>query len=382
MTFEHGGFLPTHDEMMVLSACMLDPQAARDQWIKWRERHALSDLNVAQGRLLPLVYHNLMAAGYSEQEDMAVLRKAYQTAAHRVDALWQCAVPAFKALQDAGVPPLLLKGMALGQLCYPDRHTRTMADIDIIVPFDQAEQAMAALRNAGWVSDEPLENWSRSNFHACTFRNAENRQLDLHWHLYLGARDDDDKILWERAQPLNTDIGEVLTLSESDHLFHCCIHGYAWSPLHPMRWIVDAHMLYRHAQGRIDWQYMVEQAKERRKALRLRKALEVLQEIEVLAVPARVMQELGSAPIARWEQAEHDFITTAAPAHPSEGHKKMRLLKMAWFKHRRYHRGQSLAACLWTFPAMLSKEMCLGNVWLLPWAFIRLTGRILRPKTT
>ena len=380
MTAEHGGFLPTPDEMLVLRACMHEPQKALAAWKKWRGQYALSHLNVAQKNLLPLVYHNLHAAGYTEPEDMAFLEDAYQESRNRIQALWHSLGQVLHAFHDRGISPLLLKGMALGVLCYPDRYTRRMADIDVIVPLAQVEQSIEVMRDAGWGCDEPLETWSRCNFNACTFRNAQNRMLDMHWHLFSGARDDDDAILWKRAESLNTEVGEIRTLSVSDHLFHCCIHGYAWSPLHPMRWIVDAHMLLRHAQGSIDWQYIIEQARARQLTLRLLNALKILQGAEVLAVPDSAIHALRSIPVSRWEQAEHDFITSPLPSHPTVGQEKLRLLRMAWFKHRRYRRDSSLLSCMWTYPAMLSEEMCLGRVWLLPWGFVRVVARMLHGK--
>ena len=124
MTADHGGFLATSEQMLFLRACMQEPQEALAAWKNWRGQHALSHLNVAQRNLLPLLYHNLQAAGYTEPEDMDFLKQAYQESRNRVQGLWQSIEQVFKALQHGGVSPLLLKGLALGVLCDPERHSR------------------------------------------------------------------------------------------------------------------------------------------------------------------------------------------------------------------------------------------------------------------
>jgi hypothetical protein len=47
-------------------------------------------------------------------------------------------------------PPLLLKGPALAELCYPDRRLRPYADLDLLVPRDRLADAAQALIARGY----------------------------------------------------------------------------------------------------------------------------------------------------------------------------------------------------------------------------------------
>ena len=54
-------------------------------------------------------------------------------------------LPALQSLAGAGIPTLLLKGAALAVASYPDPGSRTMEDVDILVPLEDADRALDAL---------------------------------------------------------------------------------------------------------------------------------------------------------------------------------------------------------------------------------------------
>jgi len=57
---------------------------------------------------------------------------------------------ALAALDAAAIPVVVLKGMALAHLVYPDPTLRPMQDVDLWTPPDQLEQAAETLRHAGF----------------------------------------------------------------------------------------------------------------------------------------------------------------------------------------------------------------------------------------
>lgn len=366
----YGGLLPTDAQLLFLKACILEPTEALAAWQQWRAGHATDSLDDAYASLVPQLYCNLRAAGY-QGPDMEWAEAAYLRNLPFNQGLVGALIPVLQRFNASGIPIMLFKGIAVSTLWYPDPRVRVMTDLDLLVPVAQADAAMAQLEDMGWSKRFSLNSWNRPIFHQCTFSNDRGQILDLHWHLFAGAGHDDDDIVWSRAMPVRIGSEETYTLSVSDHFLHCCAYGYGWSEERYMRWISDAYTIYLHAENRIEWPYIVEQAKKRRLSLRLCKALELLESIGIVQVPYETLEALRAIPVRTWEQAELAFI--APPHFPSRNvwHISERKLKQAWYKHRRLCAGQSFTLCAVTFPAMLSKEMCLTSIWLLPLGVIR-----------
>ena len=77
--------------------------------------------------------------------------------------------------RQAGIPVAVLKGAAAAAN-YPQPKSRSMGDIDLIVPPDHFDRAFALLECLGWENDAPLEINPR---HA-GFRKADCPEIELH----------------------------------------------------------------------------------------------------------------------------------------------------------------------------------------------------------
>lgn len=93
-------------------------------------------------------------------------------------------------LDDAGIPALWLKGVALGYTVYPAFWLRSMVDIDVIVPYDQRRHARDAMQAAGYtynatrgghLLDDEILDYSTHHY---VFLGHENRgvTIELHFH--------------------------------------------------------------------------------------------------------------------------------------------------------------------------------------------------------
>lgn len=368
-----GGCLPTPDQFLFLKCCLSAPGRALPLWRQWREHHSLDEIDEALYRLLPLLYRSLHDSGYDGPE-MPLLKGIYRRNWYCQQKLFHTLEPVLKKFNASGIPTLLLKGPALCRLFYPDPYTRYMSDTDLLVPEAHVDAAVELLQRMGWTTHVPLPLTPhyKKNFHAVLFVNADREELDLHWHLFHDCSAYEDAApFWQRAVPLQVNAEPTLTLSPTDHMLHTCIHGYQWNPLHPLRWIIDACMIARHAGERLDWNLMIEQAWTLRLTLRLRRALELLQAEGIVALPEGVFTVLRAVPIMDFERHEHAILTNADPRLSDPKRAFLWPLRKVWYKQRRrfVHRPQVL--CILTFPAMLKRELGLGDMRELPLALIK-----------
>lgn len=314
-------YLPNETEELLLKAALLDGDRALASWNAWRKRVNVADLDYASHRLLPLLLDNLQRLGIRHRD-----LKLYQGVARHV---WldnqlraKKAIAVLELFARAGIPAMPLKGLALAPLYYANFRLRAMSDIDILVPVDAAGAAARVLREQGWRSD--LEDLVvRRDYlatrHAALFVNPDAVDIDLHWHIsHDYCRLDADDAFWRHAQPLSFQGFETTTLSDTDHLFHTCIHGGRPSEVSPIRWVADGAQILK--RGRIDWHRLIDQTRAFDLVLRLQRTIGYLADGLAMPVPPEALAELRAiAPsgVERFEEraafsGAHEFLKSVA----------------------------------------------------------------------
>lgn len=92
-----------------------------------------------------------------------------------------------KALGEAGVPWLPLKGCDLGARVYREPEERPVGDIDVLVPRGELPRVQDALRAAGWsgLADSPrMERYLRDEGYAWQAQDAAGVLLEIHVRLW------------------------------------------------------------------------------------------------------------------------------------------------------------------------------------------------------
>jgi hypothetical protein len=121
---------------------------------------ALLDCAAAH-QLLPALWSALVRAGlrplpaklrdHAGASPLAVLEDAYAANATRVDDLASQGRAVLGALADTGIPAMPIKGLhALLARWWADPAARVMVDIDVLVPEDHIDDAMAAVAELGY----------------------------------------------------------------------------------------------------------------------------------------------------------------------------------------------------------------------------------------
>ncbi len=333
---------PTPERELLLQAGLGDAERASEAWRTWRRSVELEHVQRQTTQLLPLVYRNLAAVADDEPE-WSVVRGIYRRHWTSNQLLFREAEDLLTTLRSAGVPTLVLKGMALARIYYPDPGCRPMNDVDLLVPPSRAGEAIELLERSGWTSSvaglaEALDTRNSASFH----RHRTGSDLDLHWNVFWQPSDDGD--FWERAVALELPGGDTLALSPADQLLHVLAHGTYWSTV-TFRWVADAVMVGRGAA--IDWGLFVTAAGRHDVSWGLADMLGYLRDRFDFDVPAPVLDELRAIPVTRAARRGHEAM--AAPTGFT------RELRRHWDRYTRVARASGGRPAPWGYAAHLRR---------------------------
>lgn len=333
-----GGCWPTPDQELLLGAALHpDREQAAECWTEWFRRTAAENLDEGSFRLLPLLVHNLRRVGLDDPffgRLDGVHRKMWVETRRM---LHEARRP-LELLIASGIPVMVTKGAPLALSVYPDVGRRPMRDLDLLVPQEHFQDALAALACDGW----RLLTWTppglpRDYFafrHGVALRNVAEREIDLHWHLlYWACSQQADTQFWEAAEPFDFYGLPVRRPSGADQLLQLCVHGLEWNEIPPIRWIADAILLLR-ASPAIDWDRILRLAVNLRLVLPLRAAFGYLQERFDAPVPAKVLDRFQHEPVTPAECREFLRYTKPFPQTPGVGYVVTRTLDR-WLRARR-----------------------------------------------
>jgi len=324
---------PNQEQELLLRAALLRGADSLRAWEQWRADVDIDHLDVGSQRLLPLLYRNLSVQGVADPL-MTRYKGAYrrtwydnQLLIHRVSDLLRC----FSA---AGIETLVLKGAALALRHYGDLALRPMSDLDVMVPLEKSAAAIRVMTESGWQplprTQEGFNERYLEIVHAHGFTHPGRGECDLHWHLFPECCEPDaDNDFWEQAVPFELNGVATRTLSPTDQLMHVCVHGAAWNPIPPIRWVADAMTIMNSSS--IDWKRMVTQAQKRRLMLSLRGTLQYLSSHLAAPVPLEILDSLEKIPYTRTELAEYRYKTENYEP------KALGFLPLLWFRYLRLH---------------------------------------------
>jgi hypothetical protein len=374
------GWCPTEPQLLLLKAALLSGDEAIDAWRQWISFVDIETLDEGSNRLLPLLSYNLDRLGlrtpYSDR-----LRGYRRQTWFRNQLQMRTFVSILTSFKQIGLEAVVLKGISLAFLFYPDSSIRPLYDIDLLVRREDALRAIALMAEKGWKTMDwrvarrmqrffkpgdayaasPDSTFGRRMLQgeSIAFVDPSGMQIDLHWNLlhyrvWPGADDD----FWSAA--VDKEIGKLRSriLCPTDCLLHVLEHGSRWNHVPPIRWIADAMMIMRSNGDPIDWERLVRLARQNQLAFGLYPMLDLLKSQFGAAIPSEVMAELNACPTSWVERTEHR-LTNRSPGEPP-------MLWRLWFSHLRWSRGAGLAHVLMTFPRHLQYAFDLRRMSELP----------------
>jgi hypothetical protein len=313
-------------EQTYLRAClahMLDPRAARPQpaegldWALFGERvrqHRLSGVFYVWGKSNPVPW--------PAEVDQELGQNRYQTLFFG-DLFEPHVRRVLAALRDAAIPVMVLKGWAFIQRIYGgDYSQRGYADIDLLVPPEEAEKAEIILQGLGYQPQSP-EPWPG---HIRRFRNGRaylseqpltpfslKFMAGLHWGLldtpYFDRRMDLGAI-FERARSISVAEVEVLEPDLADLLVYAWGHLGLHHEYDPelLRYYEFA-WLIRHAGEGFSWETVIERAVDWRLVLPLQRVLPEIEQLSPGTVPPEVLEHVRGLRPTRGERLIHNLVT-------------------------------------------------------------------------
>lgn len=343
---------PTPGQELLLLAAVTPGPGALAAWQAWKAEHDLIESHLDHGsfRLLPLVYRSLLARG-ADEPLMPRLKGIYRYWWCSNQRLFHRAAGALHALEEAGIPTLVLKGAAASVAYYRDRGARPMGDIDVLVPHDQARAAIARLGAVGWKPARPRVGDLIRYQHSVRMVHETGEAIDLHWHVLAECvhRGADDGF-WRRAVPIRVLDARSLALGPGDALLHAVVHGMRWNAEPTVRWVADAMTILNAAPDTIDWLELHREASRLRVLLRLRAGLGYLARRMHASIPEVAMARLRNTPAAPVERLERHVLTLG-----SEGGGRLQAghLLLVMIQYLRFVSGKHPAQALTETPAYL-----------------------------
>jgi len=298
----------TDQQELLLRAAVSKGQEAFDAWHEWNHTVCIEkDLDHGSFRLLPLLYVNLKQMGLNDPL-MGKLKGAYRQSWSKNQTLFHYMAKVIDNLQSHGIKTMLLKGAALSLLYYKNNGARPMADIDVLVPHEHARLAHDLLISNDWVAMMALDEGTINYGHALHFTNPRSQELDLHWRIFPGCCQGEENDFWADAVPVKIAGVATLAPNPTDMLFHSIIHGVAWNPEPPIRWVADVLSLINSPDADIDWTRFVTLAKKYRVSLRLKKGLEYLCAKFHPEIPQTIMNTVRNIQVTHLEKMEYRFL--------------------------------------------------------------------------
>ncbi len=300
---------PSHAQELLLQAALGGEERALRSWEEIRARIDIASLDGATQALLPMLRKNLLALEVDD-ELLGLFKGVHRYSWARNQMLLAPMMPIVDSLERAGLQTLLLKGAAFVADSRLDAGMRPMNDVDVLVPSSMVAEAIEVLLAEGLVPVGEVAPWYVAEYAprfvpSHGFRDAQDRQLDLHWHvLHASCQPDADEDFWAAAQQVELLGVKTRALCPSDELLLVILHGLRWNASPTYRWVVDAALLCSGAIGPIDYDRLVGQARKRRVTVALRTGLEYLQRRIDVAIPLECLRALASERGSRLQRVE------------------------------------------------------------------------------
>lgn len=297
---------PDRLQELLLCATILSGDKALAAWEQWTNEVDFENLDMGSQRLLPETYTNLLPLGV-DHEYMARMKGVKRKTWLENQLLFHHGEKAIEVLDARRISTMIAKGPALVLCHYKSHGRRPMADFDLVVHRDQAEEAIAALGSNGFrLMDKNWRGGDIGLLHAVTYFNDTGHQFDLHWRVIGGCTDDGP--FWDNAVPVSVNSTSTLAPSPTEMLLHVCIHGIRPNEVPPIRWVVDASVILKDAEIDIDWDRLAELATRLRFGYRMQAAFNYLSRFDI-DEPANATDGLWRRGLFRFEKIEFDRIT-------------------------------------------------------------------------
>ena len=133
------------------------------------------------------------------RDDLIELKRIYREDAQNNILLFHELGKVLKALGDAGIPVIVLKGACLAEAVYGNIALRSMIDADLLVKKCDLNKAAEVLKQCGYSANYDFQvdkEIALQLQHLPTLKAAKKPLIEIHWtifdYTYFKARDEDE----------------------------------------------------------------------------------------------------------------------------------------------------------------------------------------------
>lgn len=190
----------------------------------WEELFSLADAH----RVLPLVYEAIYACTDSGGAALTTARQKTVSAVAGQAVKTAEFLQTYKALTDAGIKPLVVKGVVCRQL-YPKPDHRPSSDEDLVIPPEAFDRCQQVLMDAGMTVQG---NACTDSYEVSLRKKGSPLYIELHKSLFppesdaYGDLNDGFTNCFENAVSVVVDGVTLYTLAPEDHLFYLICHAF------------------------------------------------------------------------------------------------------------------------------------------------------------
>lgn len=273
---------------------------------------------IAKESVAGVVYFHIVRRGIEKEfppEFLASLKAAYHSNLRRNLLLMTELKRTLASFHEAGIPFMVIKGIALAEHIYPSLAMRSMSDADILVKKEDVPRADRILSSLGY---QPRDSRPDRALHhpagylaSLEYHREDNASLPvhLHWHLVntsvpataFAGRVDLNRI-WECA--VRTRVADVDSLSPCpEHLIiYLCEHalriGHSFDRL---ILICDIDQAVKTYGPKIDWEKIIRDAKSFGLSRFVYLALTIVMSYAGGDIPSAALEELRPQRLTRLE---------------------------------------------------------------------------------
>ena len=304
---DYGWSWPTGKlDQLLKAALVADDEVACRHAARWLDENDIDLVSFREHRLLTAISDRFgrKLSGHAAYPRLVGLQKILWTKSRMA---MREAEPALRAMVDAGVNVMLIKGASRVAVDASAQRGRVAHDIDILVRPGDMTVAFDVLRDSAWqiasgVSPQYLRT-RLDSVRSMNFFKGSFGDIDLHQLGYDGSQTsaEDDVAIWKRAIPAEfTGVG-VLVPSPADRMALAIAHGGLDAHTHS-DWLVDCAVAIR--GGDVDWEVFLDIVARRGIAVPAAVALSYLSlEIGIPVSEAALASVVGIADragLSRW----------------------------------------------------------------------------------
>jgi hypothetical protein len=287
--------MPSETQELLFKAALMPSDVAVSAWRTWNQRIDLvkNQLEGDTFRIFPTVNENLQ--GYiADDPHGARLKGISRYHWTKTQLVLRDGAKAVEILNMAGIPTMLLKGAAMVSAGMVRVSSRSMADVDVLIPPAFHTQALALLLEEGWKVKDQIPPSRYRLIHSLDLQLNGSTGLDLHWFaLSEGCQIGLDDDFWSGSVTTMLKETPTLRLNDSDLLLHVLAHGARLELTPSHHWVVDAVTILR-ASSSIEWQRVIAMAERRNMTLQLAAMLRYLSHTFEVSVSESIFTQLAS----------------------------------------------------------------------------------------